>query len=92
MSYDDTFENAFANRKYTTIAIPDTDVNEVIRQHYQIDVPFAYTRTMLWDMETRKAHQPDKYIRHVVRPGSLETLGYSRRGHLEFYRVTDQKL
>ncbi|KAF5017580.1 hypothetical protein F66182_10470 [Fusarium sp. NRRL 66182] len=92
MSYSATFETAFADPKNTAITTPASDVNATIDKYYSVDEPFVYTKTQLWDMEVKKAHRPDKYIRHVVRPGSLQTFDHSKTGHFEYFiRVTDQR-
>jgi hypothetical protein len=91
--YLSEFEAAFANPQYTAIKTADSNVNAVIRDRYEVDQPFTYTRTMLWDMEVKKAHRPDIYIAHVARPGSLKTFDHKRSGDLEYFtRVTDQRL
>jgi hypothetical protein len=44
-------------------------------------------------MEDNKAHHPDKYLRHLLRPGSLKVLNLKKEGPIEtFIRVTDQRL
>ncbi|KAF4465130.1 hypothetical protein FALBO_8027 [Fusarium albosuccineum] len=92
MSYAEAFEAAFADPKNTAIFTPDADVNAIIKASYNIEEPFIYTKTQLWDMEVKKAHFPDKYIRHVVRPGSLHTFNHTKEGHFEYFiRVTDQR-
>ncbi|KAF4969936.1 hypothetical protein FSARC_2922 [Fusarium sarcochroum] len=93
MSYSETFEAAFADPKNTAITTPDSDVNATIERYYNVDKPFTYTKTQLWDMEVKKAHYPDKYIRHVVRQGSLKTFDHSKKGPYEYFiRITDQRL
>lgn len=93
MDHQAIFDKAFANPDYTAITTPDSAVNRVIRNAYDVDQPFTYTRTQLWDMEVKKAHHPDKYIRHVVRPGSLRTFNHNRDGSFEYFiRVTDQRM
>ncbi|KAJ4318022.1 hypothetical protein N0V84_007076 [Fusarium piperis] len=93
MSYSETFEAAFADPKNTAITSPDADVNAIIRNNYTVDEPFTYTKSLLWDMEVNKALGPDKYIRHVVRPGSLKVVDHTKDGSLEFFlRITDQRI
>lgn len=93
MSYSETFETAFADPKNTAITTPDSDVNTIISNNYTVDEPFTYTKSLLWDMEVKKALRPDKYIRHVVRPGSLKVVDHTKEGSLErFIRITDQRM
>lgn len=93
MDHKEVFEAAFADPSNTAITIPPANVNKVIQHSYKIDQPFTYTRTQLWEMETNKAHHPDKYLRHLLRPGSLKVLNLDRQGSIEtFVRVTDQRL
>lgn len=87
------FDDAFSDPTNTALNTDDSRVNAVIQEHYEVDKPFTYTRTLLWDMEVKKAYYPDKYIRHVVRPGSLRTFNHTVDSHLEnFIRITDQMM
>lgn len=93
MTYAETFEAAFADPKNTAITTPDADVNAIIRNNYTVDEPFTYTKSLLWDMQVKKAFGPDKYISHVIRPGSLKVVGHIKEGSLEYFiRITDQRV
>ncbi|EEU43734.1 uncharacterized protein NECHADRAFT_82828 [Fusarium vanettenii 77-13-4] len=92
MSYASTFEAAFADPKNTAITTPDADVNAIISNNYTVDEPFTYTKSLLWHMEVKKAQAPDKYISHVVRPGSLKVVDRTEEGLIEFTRITDQRM
>lgn len=77
----------------TTIELPPVDVNQVLRDHYDGFGDLVYTRTMLWDMEVRKASRPDIYIPTVVKPGSVEKFPHAGDERIEnFTRVSDQRL
>ncbi|KAF4340517.1 hypothetical protein FBEOM_5555 [Fusarium beomiforme] len=92
MSYLEEFETAWSDPKNTAITTPDSDVNATIAKHYIVDKPFTYTKTQLWDMEIKKAHHPDKYLRHLVQPGSLQILDHSKDGQFEYFiRITEQR-
>lgn len=92
MGHEEIFKAAFATPTFTAILTPDSRVNSVIAESYDVDEPFTYTLTQLWDMEVRKAHRPDKYIHYVAKPGSLRIFGIRKEGDLEFfYRVTEQR-
>ena len=55
---------------HTRYQLPDIDINQVLAARYTTGTPLTFTRSMLWDMEARKAAQPGSYIPYVVRPGS----------------------
>ncbi|RSL44167.1 hypothetical protein CEP54_014789 [Fusarium duplospermum] len=91
--YSETFEAAFADPKNTAVTTPDADVNAIISKNYTVDEPFTYTKSLLWDMEVKKALGPDKYISHVIRPGSLKVVDHTKEGSLEYFtRITDQRV
>jgi hypothetical protein len=70
--HEELLERARSTRGRTGIEMPPVDVNQTLADHYEVDRDFLHTRTMLWDMEVRKATAPDKYILTVVRPNSAE--------------------
>jgi hypothetical protein len=77
----------------TVVDLPPVDINETLQSRYRLSQPLHFTRSMLWDMEVRKAQSPDIFIPTVVRPGSLEYIeGFFRGPRHDFTRVTDQKL
>jgi hypothetical protein len=76
----------------TAIDLPPVDVNQVLADRYELDRELTFTRTMLWDMESRKAAAPDVYIPTVVAPGA-EKFPSTRRGTLEdFTRISEQRI
>ena len=68
-NHEALLEEAWNKPGNTVIELPPVDVNQVLRDRYEADPGLRITRTMLWDMEARKAAAPDKYIPTVVRPG-----------------------
>ncbi|GIG69757.1 hypothetical protein [Phytomonospora endophytica] len=60
--YEKSFAEAWADPRHTLIHLPDLDVNAVLAERYEVAEPLTFTRTMLWDMEVRKARRPDLYI------------------------------
>lgn len=52
---EQVLEDAWKAPGNTTIELPPVDVNQVLHDHYEGVGDLAYTRTMLWDMEVRKA-------------------------------------
>lgn len=93
MDHQAVFEQAWAAPGNTKVDLPPVRVNEVLRERYDVSPPFEYTGTQLWDMETRKAKQPDVYLPGVVTPGSAEKFPSTWHGQVEeFVRVSEQKL
>ena len=88
------FERAWADPSNTRFELPSVDVNRVLAEHYRTSEPLTFTRTMLWDMEVRKAWRPDRYIPSVVQEGSAST--WSSRsvagGAESFLRSSQQRL
>ncbi|ALG13378.1 hypothetical protein [Kibdelosporangium phytohabitans] len=84
------FERAWADPRNTAIDLPPVDVNKVLRDRYDVDRDLVYTRTMMWDMETRKASAPDFYIPSVVRPGSARK--WPSEDPDRFTRASQQRL
>lgn len=94
LNHEAAFERAWADPAYTQIELPPVDVNRVLGERYRISEPLTFTRTMLWDMEARKASRPDRYIPAVVRQGSAQA--WNRRsladGTESFVRSSEQRL
>src|SRR5882724_1204916 len=88
------FDRAWTDPAYTRVELPDLDVNAVLAAHYVTGEPLTYTRTMLWDMEVRKAASPDIYIPFVLREGSARSWGRQiLDGPAEYLeRVSQQRL
>ena len=70
LNHEETFERAWTDPANTRIELPPVDVNRVLARHYRTSEPLRFTRTMLWDMEVKKAFRPDLYIPSVVSEGS----------------------
>jgi hypothetical protein len=87
------FERAWADTAHTRARQPDHDVNQVLAAWYHTSKPLVFTRTMLWDVEVRKAYNPGEYIPFVVRARSAHVWG--RRvdaGGEYFLRSSEQRL
>lgn len=93
MEHQQIFNEAFAEPGNTTVDMPPIIVNRILHSgSYKVNPSITYTRTHLWDMEVKKAHNPDLYLRHILRPGSLQIFDVVKNGPVEtFIRVTDQK-
>src|SRR5689334_13614088 len=84
---------AWSAPETTSVELPPVRVNEILTARYDVQPPYRYSGADLWDMETRKAAAPDKFIPTVVRPGSAEKFPSTRRGSIEeFTRISDQRL
>jgi len=88
MKLDEILTAAWDDPATTAIELPPVDVNQVVRDHYDVTPPLRYTRSMLWDMEVRKASAPNVFIRGVVKAGSAAKFGDGD----DFTRVSEQRL
>jgi hypothetical protein len=50
----------------TRFELAPVDVNTVLRKRYRVSSERTLTRSMIWDMETKKAWDPLSYIPYVV--------------------------
>ncbi|GAA3229801.1 hypothetical protein [Nonomuraea helvata] len=73
MNHEDEFARAWADPRNTRFEPPSIDINRVLAERYKTSEPLTFTRTMLWDLEVRKAWHPDIYLPYVVREGSAVT-------------------
>ncbi len=55
LPFETEFARAWDTPGHTGYRLPDTDVNQVLAARYTTGRPLTVTRSMLWDMETRKA-------------------------------------
>ena len=92
--HEEEFERAWTDPSNTRIELPPVDINSVLAEHYCMTEPLGFTRTMLWDMEVKKAYRPDLYIPSVVTKGSARH--WARRsaadGGESFVRCSEQRL
>jgi len=68
--FEADFARAWDAPGHTRYQLPDTDINQVLAARYTTSAALALTRSMLWDMEVRKAAHPGSYIPYVVQAGS----------------------
>ena len=52
------FDAAWRDPRHTQFELPAHDVNKVLAERYSLKPPMHFTRTMLWDMEMKKAWDP----------------------------------
>ena len=94
LNHESEFQRAWAHPSNTRFELPPVDVNRVLAEHYRTSEPLTFTRTMLWNMEVRKAWRPDRYIPSVVLKGSAHTWGRrsAADGTESFIRSSQQRL
>jgi len=94
LDHEKEFARAWADPRNTRGERPPVDVNAVLAAHYRLSEPLVFTRTMLWDMEVRKAFRPDIYIPTVVREGTAGTWNERKLddGSETFFRKSAQRL
>lgn len=94
LGHESVFRQAWVDPVNVRFELPPVDVNNVLAEHYTTNQPLMFTRTMLWDMEVRKAWRPDRYIPSVVREGSAHSWGQSSLadGAESFVRSSQQRL
>jgi hypothetical protein len=85
------FERDWRNPAYTQIQLADVNVNRILSEHYTTSAPVHFTRTMLWDLERKKAWNPMTYIAHVVRDGKSWGRTELAGGNEHFTRYTQQR-
>ena len=69
-THEDEFARAWTDPDNTRIELDPVDINRTLVRCYRTNKPLRFTRTMLWDMEMKKAFRPDLYIPSVVTKGS----------------------
>jgi hypothetical protein len=87
VDHETTFEQAFNDPANTRYEATPIDVNRVLAERYELSEALLFTRTLLWDMEVRKARRPDLFIPYVVAEGSADAWG----GDDTFVRKSSQR-
>jgi hypothetical protein len=75
IEHEKLFHEAWLDPAATRYELAPVDVNRVLAERYDLAEPLVVTRTMLWDMEARKARHPDIFIPYVVAAGSADAWG-----------------
>jgi len=52
------FERCWHQPNATRFELPRVDVNEILRKRYVLDPRVKLTRSMIWDMQCKKALDP----------------------------------
>ena len=63
------FEKCWRDPRYTVIQLDDVDVNHSL-SYYVAQKSIHFTKEMLWDMEKKKAWNPERYIPYVIKKES----------------------
>jgi len=94
LTHEEEFEKAWADPRNTRVELPPVDINLVLAKYYRTNEPLTFTRTMLWDMEVKKAYRPDLYIPSVVLEGSARYWQQraAANGAESFVRSSQQRL
>ncbi|MDE2660258.1 MAG: hypothetical protein OXI45_08615 [Acidobacteriota bacterium] len=94
LNHEEEFDRAWTDRDNTRIELSPVDVNRVLAKHYRTGEPLTFTRTMMWDMEVKKAFRPDLYLPSVVTGGSARAWGRraANGGAESFVRCSEQRL
>lgn len=61
------FETAWNDPDNLAITFDDIDINAVLSKHYVTDPPTRMTRTLLWDMERKKAADALTFLGSIVK-------------------------
>jgi len=94
LNHEEEFERAWTDPLNTRIELAPADINLVLARYYRTSQPLRFTRSMLGDMEVKKAFRPDLYIPSVVSEGSSRYWGRqaSADGTESFLRCSRQRL
>src|SRR5580693_4810723 len=85
------YEEAWNNPAHTRFELRAVNVNKVLRDRYEMDPHLRLTRTMIWDMETKKAWDPLSYIPYVVSQARTWGRTTLRDGSTRFSRSSMQR-
>ena len=70
LNHEKEFERAWTDPSNSRAELPPVDINLALVRYYRTKEALKFTRTMLWEMEVKKAFRPDLYIPSVVSEGS----------------------
>jgi hypothetical protein len=92
VNHVENFKQAWDNPSYTQIELPPIDINKVITTYYKTSSPVKFTKSMLWDMEVKKAYHPEIYISHVVNSAHSWMISPLSQGKEFLARVSEQRV
>jgi hypothetical protein len=85
------YAKAWNDPAHTRFEFPPVNVNNVLRDRYKMNPQRWLTRTMIWDMESKKAWNPLAYIPYVVSEGRSWGRDSLQDGSSRFCRASLQK-
>jgi hypothetical protein len=85
------YSAAWVDPSHTRFELPPVNVNRVLKERYLTAPHKTLTRTMVWDMETKKAWDPLSYIPYVVSEGRSWGRTTLRDGSKRFSRSSLQR-
>jgi hypothetical protein len=86
-----TYREAWADPAHTRFELPPLNVNKVLRDRYRMEPQRQLTRSMIWDMESKKAWDPRTFIPYVVSEGRSYGRNSLQDGSIRFCRSSMQK-
>jgi hypothetical protein len=85
------FEKCWRDPNATQFELPVADVNNLLSERYIMSPHINLTRTMIWDMECKKALDPVKYVPYVVSQAGIWSRSQLSDGCDHFVRWSIQK-
>ncbi|RBP06302.1 hypothetical protein DFR50_13280 [Roseiarcus fermentans] len=85
------FETCWSDPNATRFELPLIGVNDILREHYIMKPDVNLTRSMIWDMECKKALDPSTYVPYVVSDAGLSGRRRLSDGCEHFVRWSTQK-
>src|SRR5947207_2934252 len=65
------FERCWRDPNTTRFELPEIGVNEMLAKRYIVKPQINLTRSMIWDMQCRKALDPATYVPYVISEAGL---------------------
>ena len=65
------FERCWKDPNTTRFELPEIGVNEMLAKRYDMKPQTNLTRSMIWDMECKKALDPSTYVPYVISEAGL---------------------
>jgi hypothetical protein len=85
------FERCWNDPTATRFELPAIGVNEMLANRYIMRPPIKLTRSMIWDMECKKALDPSTYVPYVISEAGLLGRRQQSDGCDHFVRWSNQK-
>ncbi len=85
------FERCWNDPNATRFELPAIGVNDILAKRYRMSPPTNLTRSMIWDMECKKALDPSTYVPYVISQAGLLARRKLSDGCDHFIRWSTQK-